>query len=123
MDVTAGQRRRHHDESVGVRSVTFTVAVTVHEWCLSTSLSLACRDILMASRFGIAIRRDTCLLPASSCNGASSRVQLNLVSRRHIAEGRRVETLRGTTVLLYAKHHQTSDWFNLLLTPTVLTLP
>ena len=78
--------------------------------------------IFMASRFGIAIRRDICLLPASSCNGAS-RVQLNLVSRRHLAEGRRVETLRGTTVLLYAKHHQTSDWSNLLLTPTALTLP
>ena len=62
---------------------------------------------------GISIRRDVCLLPASSCNGASS-VQLHLVSRRHVAEGRRVVTLRGTTVLLYAKHHETSDWSNLL---------
>ena len=25
-----------------------------------------------------------------------------------------VEKLRGTTVLLYAKHHETSDWSNLL---------
>ena len=59
------------------------------------------------------MRRDVCLLPASSCNGASS-VQLHLVSRRRMAEGRRVVTLRGTTVLLYAKHHETYDWSNLL---------
>ena len=67
----------------------------------------------MPGHFSISIRRDVCLLPASSCNRASS-VQLHLVSRRHVAEGRRVVTLRGTTVLLYAMHHETSDWSNLL---------
>ena len=68
---------------------------------------------LMQSRFGITIRRDVCLLPASSCNGASG-VELHLVSRRAMAKGRRVLKLRGTTVLLYANHHETSDWSNLL---------
>ena len=68
---------------------------------------------LMPGHFSISIRRDVCLLPASSCNRASSD-QLHLVSRRHVAEARRVVTLRGTTVLLYAKHHETSDWSNLL---------
>ena len=79
--------------------------------------SLTCRITscveLMPGHFSISIRRDVCLLPASSCNRASS-VQLHLVSRRHVAEGSRVVTLRGTTVLLYAKHHETSDWSNLL---------
>ena len=68
---------------------------------------------VMQSRFGITIRRDVCLLPASSCNGASG-VELHLVSRRAMAKGRRVLKLRGTTVLLYANHHETSDWSNLL---------
>ena len=67
----------------------------------------------MQSRFGITIRRDVCLLPASSCNSASG-VGLHLVSRRAMAKGRRVLKLRGTTVLLYANHHETSDWSNLL---------
>ena len=67
---------------------------------------------LMPGHFSISIRRDVCLLPASSCNRASSD-QLHLVSRRHVASSR-VVTLRGTTVLLYAKHHETSDWSNLL---------
>ena len=79
--------------------------------------SLTCRITscveLMPGHFSISIRRDVCLLPASSCNRASSD-QLHLVSRRHVAEARRVVTLRGTTVLLYAKHHETSDWSNLL---------
>ena len=66
----------------------------------------------MPGHFSISIRRDVCLLPASSCNRASSD-QLHLVSRRHVASSR-VVTLRGTTVLLYAKHHETSDWSNLL---------
>ena len=68
---------------------------------------------LMQSRFGITIRRDVCLLPASSCNSASG-VGLHLVSRRAMAKGRPVLKLRGTTVLLYANHHETSDWSNLL---------
>jgi hypothetical protein len=68
----------------------------------------------MTSRFGIKIRRDVCLLPASNCNGASS-VQLRFVPRGHVAEGRRVVTLSGTTVALYAKHHETSDWSDMLL--------
>ena len=75
--------------------------------------SVAGAVVLMPSRFGITIRRDVCLLPTSSCNGASS-VELHLVSRQVMAKGRRVEKLRGTTVLLYAKHHETSDWSNLL---------
>ena len=69
---------------------------------------------IMTSRFGIKIRRDVCLLPASNCNGASS-VQLRFVPRGHVAEGRRVVTLSGTTVALYAKHHETSDWSDMLL--------
>ena len=75
--------------------------------------SVAGAVVLMQSRFGITIRRDVCLLPASSCNGASG-VELHLVSRRAMAKGRRVLKLRGTTVLLYANHHETSDWSNLL---------
>jgi hypothetical protein len=64
--------------------------------------------------WGLDIRRDVCLSPQPRCNSAQP-LQIDLRPRATVQQdGRETKHLKGTTVLIYAQHHESADWANLL---------